>query len=458
MAFCIQCGAKLSDNQKFCSECGTAQPVREVQPPVAPTPEENRTTYIPLTNEEPMERTTFIPKQGNSQPRQPAYEQPRQYSDPWQQPQAPGYQPQPGFTFGAGNEKQPPKKKKKGGLIALILVLLLLVGGAAAFFFLGGMDLIGGDKKAEENEDILGVYNAVSCIYKKEEQDIEDEWLELKSGGKGKLMMDDESFSFKWELDGEDLTIVQQGDEYEGTLEDDIIVIDLNGKEYTYILEDSDAEAEWEEQQKEDDAPAAEAPAAPEAPIPEAPAATEAPAMPEPVYTDPSEIGYWMGDYYGWWIVNTVYEGNPDEEGMWWDCCASLERDNNGNFVMTVWDEDGSRYDELGEVYMDVTIVDGNVAEFYSLGGSFGGVGVAEGGWYCRSDDDVDYDQTFWISSTYNNGEGLHFDYTFYMRPWGVSWSDIENTNPDLLPGYYDWYEDLLADGYTDAPDYIGGY
>jgi len=123
---------------------------------------------------------------------------------------------------------------------------------------------------------------------------------------------------------------------------------------------------------------------------------------------------------------------------------------------MIVWDEDGSRYEELGEIVMDVSIVDGNVAEFYSLGGTFGGMQVAEGEWYCRSDDDTDYDQTFWISATYNNGDDLHFDYTFYMRPWGISWSDVESTNPDLLPGNYTWYCTMIEAGFTEAPDYIG--
>lgn len=456
MAFCMQCGAKLSDNQKFCTECGASQPGREAQAPVAPAPEQNHTTYIPMTDDAPMERTSFLPMQDKPEPRQPAYNAPQQnpYA-PQQQPvytppQQPSYDPWQGSPI-PGTEKKPPKKKK-GGVIALILVLLVLIGGAAAFFLAGGMDLLGGSKK--ENEDVLGIYNAVSCIYKKEEQDVDGEWLELKSGGKGKLMMEDESFSFKWELDDEDLTIIQSGDEYDGTLEDDVIVIDINGMEYTYILEDSDAEAEWEEQQEENDA-------RPAAPVPEAPAATmppatEAPVAEAPAPADPSSLDYWAGDWYGWWIINEVYEGDPNDKNKWWDCCASLEIDRNGNATMIIWDEDGSKDEELGEIYLDVAIVDGDVAEFCSTGGTFGGMEVAYEQWYCRSDDDSDYDQTFWISATYDNGEGMCFDYTFYMRPWGLLWDDVEANDPDLLPGYYDWYQEMLAAGYDEAPDTIG--
>ena len=452
MAFCSQCGARLSDNQKFCSECGTPQTVREVTPSPVSAPGENRTTYVPFSNDESMDRTIYVPRRENPQPRQPvyeqprqrAYEQPRQFADPWQEQQNPQKQHQP---LDAGNEKKPPKKK--GRLWALILALLL-IAGAVAFFLLGGMGALGdGNEKDENDEEREGVYNAVSCIYEEEEQDVDGEWLELKAGGKGKLMMDDETFSFKWELDDEDLTIIQKGDTYEGTLEDDVIVIDINGMEYTYILEDSDAEAEWEEHQEENNRPKPAPTEAPEAPVPVAPAAPEPPA--------PSNIEYWLGDYYGWWVINTVYEGDPNDEGLWWDCCARIEADDYGNYIMTVWDEDGSVNEELGELYMAINIVDGDVASYISLGGMFGGVGVEFDQWSCRSDADV-YDQTFWITSTYDNGEGLAFEYTFYMRPWGVMWNDVEESEPEYLPGYYHWYQELLAMGYTEAPDYIGGY
>ena len=420
MAFCSECGAKLSDNQKFCAECGN--------PISAPAPtNEGKTTYVPFAENGPMERTTYLPRKGNG-----AYDAPRQPQEPER------------WVY-----EQPPVKKKKGkgGLIAAIILVLLLIGGAAAFFFLGGLDLIGGDKKPAGNEEVLGVYGAMQCIYDGKEQDVSDEWLELKADGKGKLLLEGEKFSFQWELDDEELLIIQQGDKYEGTLEDDVILIDINGMEYTYILEDSEAEAQWLEDREKDKTPApTEAPAAPKAPV------IEAPAM----AADPSTLEYWEGDWYGWWIVNTVYEGDASNEASWWDCCASLDIDKYGNATMVIWDEDGSRSETLGEIYLNVSIVDTGVAEFRATGGYFGGFSINTDDWFCCSNDDEEYDQTFWISGTYNDGEGLHFDYTFYMRPWGLEWNDVEATNPDLLPGYYNWYFRQITAGVTTAPDRIG--
>lgn len=52
-------------------------------------------------------------------------------------------------------------------------------------------------------------------------------WIELKSGGKGSIMLDGEDFSFKWTLDGECLTITVEGVDSVGTLKNGAIVIDL---------------------------------------------------------------------------------------------------------------------------------------------------------------------------------------------------------------------------------------
>ena len=62
-------------------------------------------------------------------------------------------------------------------------------------------------------------------------------WLELKSGGKGTLMLDDESLAVKWSLDGESLTLKVDGFQNVGTLKDGIITIELMdmGMETTFV-------------------------------------------------------------------------------------------------------------------------------------------------------------------------------------------------------------------------------
>ena len=52
---------------------------------------------------------------------------------------------------------------------------------------------------------------------------------------------------------------------------------------------------------------------------------------------DPSELSYWEGDYYGWWVIDSVWEGEGFEEGDWWDCCATIELDEDGTGTMILW-------------------------------------------------------------------------------------------------------------------------
>ena len=460
MAFCSHCGARLPENQRFCSECGAAQPMgapaaapNRNTPPRNPNPNPNiqrpaqvnqapngpeYTTYIPKQTPASTDQTTYLPRRPGNAPQQ-SHGQPQQsYSAPQQSYSAPQQSytiPQQNATVVQDVPMDTGKKKSgksKVGIIVLILVLLAALG-VGGFFLLKG-DSDNGDAPAVDSS-LLGVYGAVD----EDGNDIRGEWLELMDKGKGELRLDGETYKFRWELDDEDLTIVQAKDEYTGTLIDGEIILDINGDTFTYRHED------WE-------APVVDTP--PEEDFTEAaPAETEAPAE-DP--TDPNTLAFWEGDYYGWWIVNDVYEGDTSDEGKWWDCFANVSFNRDGTAWVTVWDEDGSRSEPLGEVKMEITLVDYGVVEFNSISGGFGGCDVEYGQWYCRSDDDTDFDQTFWFSATYNDGEGLHFDYTFYMRPWGHDWKDVAREAPDLLPGYYeDWYLPLIEAGVKKAPDSI---
>lgn len=52
-------------------------------------------------------------------------------------------------------------------------------------------------------------------------------WIELKSGGKGDIMLDGDSYGLKWTLEGETFTLTLEGVDSVGTLKNGAIVIDL---------------------------------------------------------------------------------------------------------------------------------------------------------------------------------------------------------------------------------------
>ena len=52
-------------------------------------------------------------------------------------------------------------------------------------------------------------------------------WLELKSGGRGTIMLGGDDFSIKWSVEGEEITISVQGEDSVGTLKNGAVVVDL---------------------------------------------------------------------------------------------------------------------------------------------------------------------------------------------------------------------------------------
>ena len=60
--------------------------------------------------------------------------------------------------------------------------------------------------------------------------------MELKNGGKAKVVIDGESASAEWSVNGTDFTLTLEGVESVGTIENGVIVIDLMdmGMDYTF--------------------------------------------------------------------------------------------------------------------------------------------------------------------------------------------------------------------------------
>ena len=104
-------------------------------------------------------------------------------------------------------------------IIALLLTLTMLLSLAAC----------GGSAEEDPNAGkYIGVSAAVggfsmpmSDIYPGET------WIELKSGGKGDIMLDGDSYGLKWTLEGETFTLTLEGVDSVGTLKNGAIVIDL---------------------------------------------------------------------------------------------------------------------------------------------------------------------------------------------------------------------------------------
>ena len=104
-------------------------------------------------------------------------------------------------------------------IIALLLTLAMLLSLAAC----------GGSAEEDPNAGkYIGISAAVGGFTMPMSDVYEGEtWIELKSGGKGNIMLDGDSFSLKWVLEGEAITITLEDVDSVGTLKNGTIVMDL---------------------------------------------------------------------------------------------------------------------------------------------------------------------------------------------------------------------------------------
>ena len=116
-------------------------------------------------------------------------------------------------------------------IIAFLLTLAMLLSLAAC----------GGSAEEDPNAGkylgttakAFGMVMPMTDIYEGET------WLELRSGGRGTIMLDGDSFPMKWSLEGDIFTLTIDGEDSVGTLEDGVIIVDLMdmGVEMTFVKE-----------------------------------------------------------------------------------------------------------------------------------------------------------------------------------------------------------------------------
>ena len=114
--------------------------------------------------------------------------------------------------------------------IVILLTIAMLLSLAACG---GGEPDPNAGKYQGISAKALGLTMEMSEVYPGET------WVELKSGGKGTVMLDGDDFPMKWTLDGEAITITVEDVDSVGTLADGVLTVDLMnmGVEMTFLKE-----------------------------------------------------------------------------------------------------------------------------------------------------------------------------------------------------------------------------
>ena len=502
MAFCVQCGAKLEEGAKFCTNCGARQP--EPQPPS-------------LGEETPRVDPAGASGAAPRQPQNSAYNyDPTIYT--------PGPQPQ---------------KKKSGGKIVFIVLAALIVLGAVLFLVLGR----GGTAAPAADDAVLGLYVAQKAEMNGINIKISDMWdegftIELKNKGKAEINVDGKKGSAKWTLDGSAFTIKGSGVDCSGTLSDGVMTLEnvmdsgvklfftkdgaelpsastsaAPGSTDTDILgvyhadkgvaygSEVEISEMWEKGFSIELQEGGKCIAVIDGQRSEATwlldgenftltegsmeltgtfsdgviclsdimgmgvdlyFSKDGSMRPENQDSVPNESA-WEGDYYGWWtVVDAGGEYNDDDIYLYhaWDVCAFIEDNGDGTGYIEIWDEDN---DDVA--WADVRFEPGQTERgvMTSVKGSFFNDPIEANEWIVDSANEImtQFDGMIWINGRYTqpgNPENW-INYHIYIRPWGTRWEDVKNADTsnmiysDMMPlEYENWYLPKIEAG-LDMPD-----
>lgn len=413
MAFCQNCGAQLEESYKFCNVCGTMVTAAQ------PTPESPEILNEPCQAEQPAQ-PVVEPWETQSLPQQP--ERPEGDPDETktlpQQPEQPLYQQLNGYPM---NYAQPKKSGKKGWIIALIIGVVLLSTIATGVVFW----LFSGNMIAPDPDDPnLGVYVGTTATMMGIDVNLNEILadgfvIELKAGGICRVTGAGENGVGKWSLDGNVITIKDGGTTLTGTLEDGVMafenMMDMGFDIVFYKQDDADDEE----------------------------------LADEPINVD---TDWWNREWYGWWMTSSCEGEYETWEDGWWDCCAEITMDENGQGHLLLWEEDYSRDEPLAEIDLVLTEDGGTMGTAVSKSGYFLDMNVSRGD-YVMDPSQNSYENLLSLQGWYEAGDG-GFYFEVYLRPWGQLWDDMIADDEGFAPYYYDQYVKAVENGES-APEDI---
>jgi len=120
------------------------------------------------------------------------------------------------------------KVKKTLKVLSIVLVMSIVVMALAACG--SGVE-----------DPASGRYNCTSLEFLGFGSEPGGEYIELSSGGKGKMDILNGETSITWKLNGEDISVTYFFLTYEGTLKDGVLVLDMLGSKYTFVKGDIDS-------------------------------------------------------------------------------------------------------------------------------------------------------------------------------------------------------------------------
>lgn len=324
-------------------------------------------------------------------------------------------------------------------LSAFILALLLAFSMCAC----GG--------GAEEGDDIYGTYELYAMDYDENTVVLTEELLEgenyitLKRGGIAVVCMEDEKANGKWKLKGENLTIISDDGNLEGTLADGILALEVEDGNFYFVSENASKKS----------IKALKALTLDEVLYGVTEAPTPAPETPEPVpETEPADPRtevqkLWNGWWYGCAYINGCEKGWEWANGSIFDMALYVELDADGKGTFGIHDPYGEM--ALGPNNNRFITISCHADENYIYGdsGKTFGYEIKPDEWIVYRD--ITNDAMIHLSSSHTDSDGNKMGYDFTFMPWGSRWEGEEIYTYSFE--HFDEYLEKIDAGWTSPYD-----
>lgn len=297
---------------------------------------------------------------------------------------------------------------------------------------------------------LAGRYVCIAVYRQGENSGADDSWYELRADGTGTEYTVGE-WAFTWSLEGNAVVMLDgAGVETRGTVDGNTLTVEdaLLGTKSIYSRQQT-------ENLPTESTTTTQSPISTEIIV----QSTQIPPLPSGV-AEKKRHDYWNRGWYGWWVVEEGFGAYADwgNGSYWWDCCADIVMDGDGNLRLSLWDEDGSRQAPMAEATFHLEASEGSYGVAYSTGGHFWKRNLKNHEW-CLDPDKATYDELLILEGYYTAPDSKTdgFYYTIYLRPWGKLWDDWYEEEADCLPSTYkSWYLPKLNNGVVSPPNKIG--
>ncbi len=152
---------------------------------------------------------------------------------------------------------------------------------------------------------------------------------------------------------------------------------------------------------------------------------------------------WWLGDWYGTWSVVNGTGEYEDIAGGTWDCCAYINATEDGNYYLSIWDEDYNDYDNncLAETELEFktefAFGERGAMQTTDYEGNYFWTGSLDSSSWYIDPDMLSYKDTFTVYADLTDENGDTCEYMITLCKFGCEWDETAGAYPEYYESYF---------------------